>query len=426
MMIDSQEIKIAVIGLGYVGLPLAVEFSKIFPVTGFDINAPRIKALCEGVDVTLEVGQDELSGLENLSFTNQSSQIASCNVFLITVPTPIDEFKRPDLTPLLSASEQVGAILKRGDVVVYESTVYPGATEEDCVPVLEKFSSLKYNEDFFVGYSPERINPGDKEHRLTSITKITSGSTIEAADFIDQLYSKVIIAGTHRAGSIKVAEAAKVIENAQRDINIAFMNELAIIFNTLGISTREVLDAAETKWNFMSFQPGLVGGHCIGIDPYYLAHKAEQLGYKPEVILSGRRLNDSMTDYITSQLIKTMIKKNMRVNGARVLLMGLSFKENCPDTRNSKSFDLIKSLKEYGCDLDVFDPWIDDKIAERYSDFEITKKPLNDTYDAIVIAVPHNQFKTLGIKNIRLWGREDCVLYDVKNMFKSDLTDLRL
>lgn len=357
--ISLETTKLAVIGLGYVGLPLAVEFGKTRSVVGFDINTKRIEALRAGHDATLEVDDEELASAAQLSFSSDLADIADCNVYIVTVPTPIDAHKRPDLTPLIKASEAIGSVLKRGDIVIYESTVYPGATEEDCVPTLERVSGLKFNEDFFAGYSPERINPGDKTHRLTTIMKVTSGSTPDVADFVDQLYSTIVEAGTHKAPTIRVAEAAKVIENTQRDLNIALINELAVIFNRMDIDTEAVLQAAGTKWNFLPFRPGLVGGHCIGVDPYYLTHKAEAIGYHPQIILAGRRLNDGMGAYVAGQLVKEMLKRRIQVNGSRVLVMGLTFKENCPDLRNTRVVDVIAELHDFGIEVDVYDPWVD-------------------------------------------------------------------
>jgi UDP-N-acetyl-D-glucosamine/UDP-N-acetyl-D-galactosamine dehydrogenase len=364
MLTDLKNARIAVIGLGYVGLPLAVEFGKKRAVIGFDINTARIAALKAGKDSTLEVSSEEFAEAKHLSFSSTMSELSVCNTYIVTVPTPIDEHKQPDLTPLIRASETIGQVLKRGDVVIYESTVYPGATEEDCVPILEKKSGLKFNVDFFAGYSPERINPGDKQHRLPNIRKVTSGSTPEAADFVNDLYSEIITAGTFKAESIRVAEAAKVIENTQRDLNIALINELAIIFNRMGIDTDAVLKAAGTKWNFLPFRPGLVGGHCIGVDPYYLTHKAQSIGYHPEVILAGRRLNDAMGPYVAGQIVKTMLKRGLTVKGARVLVLGLTFKENCPDLRNTKVVDVVRELEDYGIAVDVYDPWIDPAEAQ--------------------------------------------------------------
>ncbi len=420
------DVKIAVIGLGYVGLPLAVEFSKKYNVLGFDINNSRINELQKGKDSTLEVSDEELSEAINLEFSANKDDLEECNVFIITVPTPIDSYKQPDLTPLIKASEMLGTIIKRGDVVIYESTVYPGATEEDCVPVLESVSKLKYNEDFFAGYSPERINPGDKEHRVTNILKVTSGSTPDIADFVDSLYASIITAGTHKASSIKVAEAAKVIENTQRDVNIALINELSIIFNKLGIDTLEVLEAAGTKWNFLPFRPGLVGGHCIGVDPYYLTHKAQSVGYHPEMILAGRRLNDGMGQYVVSQLVKRMVKERIHVEGADILVMGLTFKENCPDLRNTKVVDIVDELKEYNINVDIVDPWCSNKESIDEYGLEIKKKPEKKKYDAIILAVGHNEFKKMGVDVIRSYGKDKHVLYDLKYVLDKTTVDMRL
>jgi len=421
-----ENVKLAIIGLGYVGLPLAVEFGKKRPVVGFDINKQRIKALESGVDSTLEISSDELLEAKNLSFTDNLADLSVCNVFIVTVPTPIDEHKRPDLTPLIKASETIGKVLKKGDIVIYESTVYPGATEEDCVPVLEKVSGLTFNQDFYAGYSPERINPGDKEHRVTTIKKVTSGSTHEVAELVDQLYNQIVTVGTHKASSIKVAEAAKVIENTQRDLNIALINELAIIFNRMGIDTEAVLKAAGTKWNFLPFRPGLVGGHCIGVDPYYLTHKAQAIGYHPEIILAGRRLNDSMGSYVVSQLVKAMLKRRIQVEGARVLVMGLTFKENCPDLRNTRVIDIVNELKEYNISVDVYDPWI--SVEESQHEYGITPidQPVNDTYDGVILAVAHRQFAAMGAENIHALGKVDHVLYDLKYVLPANQADLRL
>ena len=418
--------KIAVIGLGYVGLPLAVEFGKHRPVVGFDINSKRIEALRAGHDTTLEVEDDELATAENLSFADTLPDIADCNVFIVTVPTPIDAHKRPDLTPLIKASEAIGKVLKPGDIVIYESTVYPGATEEDCVPVLERVSGFRFNEDFFAGYSPERINPGDKTHRLTTITKVTSGSTPEVANFVDTLYGSIIEAGTHKAPSIRVAEAAKVIENTQRDLNIALINELAVIFNQMNIDTEAVLKAAGTKWNFLPFRPGLVGGHCIGVDPYYLTHKAESIGYHPQIILAGRRLNDGMGTHVAGQLVKALLRKRIHVQGARVLVMGLTFKENCPDLRNTRVVDVIAELKDYGIEVDVFDPWVDTAEAEHEYGITPIRQPDANAYDGIVLAVAHQEFTEMGVDGMRRLGREDHVLYDLKYVLPADQSDLRL
>eukprot|EP01037_Dinobryon_pediforme_P016821 gene16821-17002_t len=418
--------KIAVIGLGYVGLPLAVEFGKHFSVVGFDINIGRIAELAKGHDRTLEVEDAELNAATKLSFAHDLDAIADCNIYIVTVPTPIDQHKQPDLTPLVKASESIAKVLKRGDIVIYESTVYPGATEEVCVPVLERNSGLTFNVDFFAGYSPERINPGDKTHRLPDIKKVTSGSTPEIAEFIDKLYGRIIVAGTYKAESIKVAEAAKVIENTQRDLNIALINELAIIFNRMGIDTEAVLKAAGTKWNFLPFRPGLVGGHCIGVDPYYLTHKAEAIGYHPQIILAGRRLNDSMGPYVVSQLIKAMLKRKIQIEGARILVMGLAFKENCPDIRNSRVIDIVRELYEYNAKVDVFDPWVDSAEAAHEYGFTPIAMPEQGTYDAIVLAVAHHQFRDLGAEKIRAFGRHDHVLYDLKYIMTSDQSDIRL
>ena len=425
-MLTLSDIKLAVIGLGYVGLPLAVEFAKQREVLGFDINPTRIGALRAGHDATLEVSDDELGEAKGLRYSANPQDLAASNVFIVTVPTPIDEHKRPDLTPLIKASETIGKVLKNGDIVIYESTVYPGATEEDCVPVLEKFSGLKFNEDFYAGYSPERINPGDKEHRVSTIKKVTSGSTPEVAELVDQLYRQIIVAGTHKAESIKVAEAAKVIENTQRDVNIALINELAIIFNKMGIDTEAVLQAAGSKWNFLPFRPGLVGGHCIGVDPYYLTHKAQSIGYHPEIILAGRRLNDGMGAYVVSQLVKAMLKRRITVEGARVLVMGLTFKENCPDLRNTRIVDIVKELGDYNIQADVFDPWVD--VAEAQHEYGLTPidAPKQGAYDAIIVGVAHEQFKNMGAEAIRALGKPEHVVYDLKYVMPRDAADLRL
>lgn len=425
-MLDIKNIKIAVIGLGYVGLPLAVEFGKHLPVVGFDINATRISALAAGTDHTLEVSDEELTQALHLSYSSDIQALKDCNFFIVTVPTPIDDYKQPDLTPLIKASEAIGSLLKQDDIVVYESTVYPGATEEVCIPVLEKVSGLTFNQDFYAGYSPERINPGDKEHRVTNILKVTAGSTPEVADFVDEVYNLIITAGTHKAASIKVAEAAKVIENTQRDVNIALINELAVIFNKMGIDTQAVLEAAGTKWNFLPFRPGLVGGHCIGVDPYYLTHKAQAIGHNPEIILAGRRLNDSMGEYVVTQLVKTMIKKRIQVEGAKVLVLGLSFKENCPDVRNTKVIDIVHELEEYNIEVDVYDPWVDASEAEHEYGIAPISKPSNNQYDGIILAVAHKEFAQMGVSAIRELGRDNHVLYDLKYLFAKDDTDIRL
>lgn len=425
-MLTLSELKIAVIGLGYVGLPLAVEFGKKVPVVGFDIHQKRIDELKSGQDHTLEVSPEELAQSAHLTYSANLEDLKDCNFFIVTVPTPIDEFKQPDLTPLVKASTSIGKVLNKGDVVVYESTVYPGATEETCIPVLEQVSGLTFNQDFFAGYSPERINPGDKLHRVTNILKITSGSTPEVADFVDQVYNLVIEAGTHKASSIKVAEAAKVIENTQRDVNIALINELAIIFNKMGIDTEAVLQAAGTKWNFLPFRPGLVGGHCIGVDPYYLTHKAQAIGYHPEIILAGRRLNDSMGAYVVTQLVKGMIKKKIQVEGAKVLVLGLSFKENCPDIRNTKIIDIVHELKEYHMDVDVYDPWVDASEAEHEYAITPIQSVKAGTYDAVILAVAHDQFKAMGAAQIRALGKAEHILYDLKYVLDQSESDLRL
>lgn len=434
-LILKDDIKIAVVGLGYVGLPLAVEFGKKYSVLGFDVNSKRIEELKNGKDVTLEVDVKELKNTKHLRFTSNVDELSSCNIYIVTVPTPIDENKFPDLKFLESASEMIGKLLKNQDIVIYESTVYPGCTEEVCLPILEKFSKLScIFEDniknlasgFFIGYSPERINPGDKLHRITSIKKITSGSTSKAADFIDNLYSSIIDAGTHKASSIKVAEAAKVIENTQRDVNIALINELAILFNKLDIDTKQVLEAAETKWNFLPFYPGLVGGHCIGVDPYYLTHKAQSVGHNPEIILAGRKLNDNMGAHIVSQLEDAMKHKNIKIFGSNVLIMGLAFKENCPDIRNTRVIDIINKLKEKNVNVDVYDPWVNLSEAKDEYDIEIVESPSKKKYDGILIAVAHNQFKEKGIEHIRSLGKKNHVLYDIKYLFKSGQSDLRL
>ena len=425
-MRDINDIKIAVIGLGYVGLPLAVEFGKKVSVTGFDVNKTRIAELQSGTDHTLEVSKEELSQATYLTYSSDIEALKDCNFFIVTVPTPIDDFKQPNLTPLIKASTSIGSILKRDDIVVYESTVYPGATEEVCIPVLEKASGLVFNQDFYAGYSPERINPGDKEHRVINILKVTAGSTPKIADYIDEVYNLIIIAGTHKAPSIKVAEAAKVIENTQRDVNIALINELAVIFNKMNIDTEAVLTAAGTKWNFLPFRPGLVGGHCIGVDPYYLTHKAQAIGYNPEIILAGRRLNDGMGEYVTTQLIKTMIKKRIQVEGAKVLILGLSFKENCPDVRNTKVIDIVHELQEYNIEVDVYDPWVDIDEAQQEYGVRPISKPKSQQYDGIILAVAHKEFIDMGIRSIRELGKDKHVLYDLKYMFAKEETDIRL
>ena len=421
-----SDLRIAIIGLGYVGLPLAIEFGKKRPVVGFDINHERITELESGQDYTLEVTKEDFLTAKYLSYTADIEDIRICNCFIVTVPTPIDEQKQPNLMPLMNASEVIGKVLKSGDIVIYESTVFPGATEEECVPILENYSSLKFNQDFFVGYSPERINPGDKEHRITSIKKVTSGSTAETADLVDTLYNEIITAGTHKASSIKVAEAAKVIENIQRDINIALINELAIIFNEIGIDTEAVLKAAGSKWNFLPFRPGLVGGHCISVDPYYLTYKAQELGYHSEIILAGRRLNDKMGSYVAIQLIKSMVKCKTQINGAKVLVMGITFKENCPDLRNTRVVDIISELEDYNCVVDVYDPWVSIKEAKQELGISPTTQLEQGIYDGIILAVDHSQFKAMGIGTIRALGKENHILYDLKYIFSVEETDLRL
>ena len=424
--IAASACNIAVIGLGYVGLPLAVEFGKKRAVLGFDIDAKRIAELQSGHDHTLETEPTELQAASQLRFSTEIDDLRACNCFIVTVPTPIDQHKRPDLMPLIRASETVGKVLKPGDIVIYESTVYPGATEDDCIPVLEKFSGLTFNVDFYAGYSPERINPGDMEHRLTTIKKVTSGSTPEVADIVDALYNEIITAGTHKAASIKVAEAAKVIENTQRDLNIALINELAIIFNKMGIDTEAVLLAAGSKWNFLPFRPGLVGGHCIGVDPYYLTHKAQAMGYHAEIILAGRRLNDSMGAYVVGQLVKAMTKRHVHVDGARILVMGLAFKENCPDLRNTRVVDIVTELQDYNCEVDVYDPWVCAEEAEHAYGITPVAQPQPGTYDGIIVAVAHRQFKSMGAVAIRALGKPNHVLYDLKYLLPAAESDLRL
>jgi UDP-N-acetyl-D-glucosamine/UDP-N-acetyl-D-galactosamine dehydrogenase len=424
--VSMQNLTLGIIGLGYVGLPLAIEFGKKRPVVGFDIDKTRIDELKSGRDHTLEASASDLASAVHLTYTTDVEQLRVCNCYIVTVPTPIDEHKRPDLTPLLLASETVGRALKPGDIVIYESTVYPGATEEDCVPVLERVSGLGFNRDFYVGYSPERINPGDKEHRVTTIKKVTSGSTPEVADLVDALYREIVAAGTHKASSIKVAEAAKVIENTQRDLNIALINELAVIFNKMGIDTEAVLLAAGSKWNFLPFRPGLVGGHCIGVDPYYLTHKAQAIGYHPEIILAGRRLNDSMGAYVVAQLVKAMTKKRIQVEGARVLVMGLTFKENCPDLRNTRVVDVVAELGDYNCVVDVYDPWAAVEEAQREYKITPVSQPDAGDYDAIILAVAHRQFSDMGAAAIRALGKPVHVLYDLKYLLPAQDSDLRL
>ncbi|CAA6828730.1 MAG: UDP-glucose dehydrogenase (EC [uncultured Thiotrichaceae bacterium] len=423
---NIEESKISIVGLGYVGLPLAIEFGKNLDTVGFDINQSRIDELKSGQDSTLEVDSAEMAVATKISYTSNLEDISDCNIHIVTVPTPIDEHNRPDLTPLEKSSASVGKILKKGDIVIYESTVYPGATEEVCIPILENVSGLKFNTDFFAGYSPERINPGDKEHRLSTIKKVTSGSNPEIAEFVDQLYKSIITAGTHKASSIKVAEAAKVIENTQRDLNIALINELSLIFNRLDIDTLEILEAAGSKWNFLPFRPGLVGGHCIGVDPYYLTHKAQAVGYHPEIILAGRRLNDGMSAYVACQLVKSIINKKIEVKGANVLVMGLTFKENCPDIRNTRIVDILKELKEFKLNVDVYDPWVDAKEAQlEYGVFPI-EKPQEGHYDAIILAVAHDIFKAMGKAELSKLTKTDSLIYDLKYILPREESDLRL
>ncbi len=422
----SPQPRLAIIGLGYVGLPLAVEFGKQIHTVGFDINQNRVKELQSGTDITLELNSEELASASQLSFSAEESAIADCDVYIVTVPTPIDNSKQPDLTPLRKASELVGRVIAKGNVVVFESTVYPGCTEEVCIPIIEQVSGLTFNNDFYAGYSPERINPGDKDHRVHNIVKVTAGSTHEAADFVDGLYRKIVTVGTHKASSIKVAEAAKVIENTQRDINIALINELALIFNKLGIDTLEVLEAAGSKWNFLPFRPGLVGGHCISVDPYYLTHKAQQLGYHPEVILSGRRINDGMGQYVAESVGKLMTQRRTHVVGSDILIMGLTFKENCPDLRNTRVVDIISELKNYHANIHVYDPWADRDEALSHCSLELIEAPQADSYDAIILCVGHNEFRTMGSDAIRRLGRDNHILYDVKHILPKNEVDARL
>lgn len=423
---STETARLAVIGLGYVGLPLAAEFGKQRPVVGFDISRERVEALRAGRDATLEVTSEELAEAQQLSFSDDMEDLRACTVFIVTVPTPIDRYKQPDLGPLLRASQTVGQVLKPGDIVIYESTVYPGATEEDCVPVLERVSGLVFNRDFFVGYSPERINPGDRKHRLTTVRKVTSGSTPDAAEAIDRLYAGIVTAGTFRAESIRVAEAAKVIENTQRDLNIALINELAIIFNRMGLDTEAVLRAAESKWNFLPFRPGLVGGHCIGVDPYYLTHKAQAIGYHAEIILAGRRLNDGMGPYVANQLVKAMLKRRIEVDGARVLVMGMAFKENCPDLRNTRVVDVVRELQEFGAIVDIWDPWVDGAAARHEYGLDLIERPEPGSYDGIVLAVAHGVFREIGADGIRALGKSRHVVYDLKYILPAGESDLRL
>jgi len=425
-VITLQTCQLAVIGLGYVGLPLAVEFGKKMKVVGFDINEPRIKELITGTDSTLEVSNTELSEAKMLGYSSNAEDLKDCNVYIVTVPTPIDNNKNPDLSPLINASSMLAKVISKNDIIIYESTVYPGATEEVCIPVVEEISGLKFNEDFYAGYSPERINPGDKEHRVTTIKKVTSGSTPEIADFVDDLYCEIITAGTHKASSIKVAEAAKVIENTQRDVNIALINELALIFNRLDIDTEEVLLAAGSKWNFLPFRPGLVGGHCIGVDPYYLTHKAQEIGYNPEMILAGRRLNDNMGNYVVSQVIKLMLHKRINISQANILIMGLTFKENCPDLRNTRVVDMIDELEEYGVNIDIYDPWPNKEEAKEEYNIALIDKPKRNNYDAIILAVSHKEFQEMGADQIHQLGKDNHVLFDIKYLLQANEVDGRL
>jgi len=425
-MIDLNNTNIGIIGLGYVGLPLAAEFGKKYSVLGFDIDSERISQLKSGHDLTLELSRDELMQATQLQFTDKPEDLAACNVFIVTVPTPINEYKHPDLDPLLKASKSIGRILKKNDVVIYESTVYPGATEEDCIPVLEKESGLIFNQDFFAGYSPERINPGDKEHRITNTQKVTAGSTPEIASFVDKLYNSIIPVGTHKVSSIRVAEAAKVIENTQRDVNIALVNELAILFSKLGIDTEEVLNAAGTKWNFLPFKPGLVGGHCIGVDPYYLTHKAQAIGYNPEVILSGRRINDDMGNYVASQVIKLMLKKRIHILQSKVLVMGVTFKENCTDLRNTGVLDIVAELQDFGADVHIYDPWVNKQDAKNTFGIDLIDTLDQGQYDAIILAVAHKQFKKMDASEIRALGKKKTVIFDIKYLLAAEDVDGRL
>jgi len=425
-MISLSDAQIAVIGLGYVGLPLAVEFGKKFPTTGFDINQQRIDELTKGFDRTLETDESDLKSATQLQFTASQSDLKACNIYIVTVPTPIDAYRQPDLTPLRKASEMIATVLSKGDIVIYESTVYPGATEEVCIPIIEQATGLTFNQDFYAGYSPERINPGDKTHRLPNILKVTSGSNPEIADLVDSLYAAIITAGTHKASSIRVAEAAKVIENTQRDLNIALMNELSLIFSRLDIDTEEVLEAAGTKWNFLPFRPGLVGGHCISVDPYYLTHKAQEIGYHPEIILAGRRINDDMGSHVVEQVVKLMTRKKIHVVDSRILILGLAFKENCPDLRNTRVVDLISEFDDYHAQVDVYDPWVDAAEAKHEYGIELVSDPAANSYDAVIIAVSHDEFKKLGADGIRAFGKADHVLYDVKYLLTKDQVDGRL
>ena len=422
----DREIKIGILGMGYVGLPLAIEFSKFFKVVGFDVCSTRINQLIACNDLTKEISNKELKKLKNILFTSESSELKSCNVFIVTVPTPVNKNNQPDLKPLIDATKQIGNVLKKNDVVIYESTVFPGATEEECVPILEKNSRLKLNKDFFVGYSPERINPGDKKRKLTDIVKVISGSSFEAKRFINKLYKKIIPAGTIVAEGIREAEAAKVIENIQRDLNIALINELAIIFDKMNIDTEEVLKVASTKWNFQKFSPGLVGGHCIGVDPYYLTHKAKSIGHRPEIILSGRKINDGMSKYVIDKLLKEMSSKKIRIKGSNILIMGMSFKENCSDIRNSKIIDIVSQLEDIGCKVVVYDPWVDSSQIKDNFNITLTNKIKENFFDAVVLAVKHDVFKKIGIKKIRQFGRKKSVIFDLKYLLKKNEVDIRL
>ena len=426
MIIKNTDLKLAIIGLGYVGLPLALEFAKKKRVIGFDINKKRIEELRLGIDRNLDFSKKELQSSIQLNFTNNEQDLKSANCFIVTVPTPVNEFKKPNLIPLMKASESIGKMIKKGDLIIYESTVYPGCVEEECVPTIEKFSKLKFNKDFFCGYSPERINPGDKEHTISNIKKVTSGSTPEIADLVDNLYKEIITAGTHKAPSIKVAEAAKVIENTQRDLNIALINELSILFDKMNIDTQEVLDAAGSKWNFLSFKPGLVGGHCIGVDPYYLTYKAESIGYYPKIIIAGRELNDNMGNYVALKLVAKMKTKNIQIKGAKILIMGLTFKENCPDIRNSGVQNVIAKLKEFECDLDLQDSYVDRDETKKIYDIYPNSELRQNTYDAVLIAVAHDEFKTMGLSNIKKLCKKNHVIFDLKNLFNSKQVDLKL
>lgn len=426
-MFDINNTRIGVIGLGYVGLPLAVEFGKHMPVVGFDINKARVAELKAGRDSSLEVEPHELKEAKHLRTSTELEALADCNFYIVTVPTPIDRHRRPDLTPLISASRTIGKVIKKGDVVVYESTVYPGCTEEDCIPVIERESGLTFNQDFFAGYSPERINPGDKEHRVTSIVKVTSGSTPEVAEYVDAVYRRIIKVGTHKASSIRVAEAAKVIENTQRDVNIALINELALLFHRLGLDTLEVLEAAGSKWNFLPFRPGLVGGHCIGVDPYYLTHKAQEIGYNPEIILAGRRINDNMGAHVAERVVKMMTRRRIPVVDAKVLVLGLTFKENCPDIRNTRAIDIIKELEGFHAQVDVYDPWANaDEVKHEYNGLKLISELQPGTYDAVILAVAHRQFREMGVKALRALGKPTHVLFDVKALLPREQVDDRL